>query len=49
MEITKEQTARIQQMEQHLDRASAAVMGVLVALATYLPDYNLYFFPNNHF
>ena len=26
--------------------ASAAVMGVLVALATYLPDYNLYFFPN---
>lgn len=29
-----------------LTGASAAVMGVLVALATYLPEYNLYFFPN---
>ena len=28
-----------------LTGASAAVMGVLVALATYLPDYSLYFFP----
>ena len=29
-----------------LTGASAAVMGVLVALATYLPDYDLKFFPN---
>ncbi|MBQ6725352.1 MAG: rhomboid family intramembrane serine protease [Bacteroidales bacterium] len=28
-----------------LTGASAAVMGLLVALATYLPDYSLYFFP----
>ena len=35
MEITKEQTARIQQMEQHLDRASAAVMELSAALDKY--------------
>lgn len=35
MEITKEQTARIQQMEQYLDRASAAVMELSAALDKY--------------
>ena len=35
METTNEQIARIQQMEQHLDRASAAVMELSAALDKY--------------
>ena len=49
MEITKEQTARIQQMEQYLDRASAAVMELSAALDKYqeaqeaLSELNVYY------